>query len=65
MVVLRGKTDFILKSDRQNPRRFGTLETAMTEVRHLGLQRCEVNLETWAGKMLRSVKTPLNLAVRD
>jgi alpha-ketoglutarate-dependent taurine dioxygenase len=65
MVVLRGNTDFILKSDRQNPRRFGTIETAMTEIRHLGLQRCEVNLEKWAGKTARPVTPILNLAIED
>lgn len=53
IVILRGNADFMLKSDRQNPRRFGTLETALAEIRHLGLQRCEVNLEKWLGKVPR------------
>jgi hypothetical protein len=65
MVVLRGNTDFVLKSERQNPRRFGTIETAMAEIRQLGLQRCEVDLERWARKMSCSAKSPLNLAVED
>ena len=53
IVILRGNTDFVLKSDRQNPRRFGTLETALAEIHELGLQRCEVNLEKWLGKVSR------------
>lgn len=52
-IIFRGNVDFVLKSDRQNPRRFGTLETALAEIRHLGLQRCEVNLEKWLGKVAR------------
>lgn len=59
VIVLRGQSDFVLKSDRQNPRRFGTLETALAEIRHLGLQRCEINLERWLGKTPRQVPASL------
>jgi hypothetical protein len=62
IIVLRGNSDFVLKSDRQDPRRFGTLETAMAEIHRLGLQRCEVNLEKWTGKVTSSIKRSSRLA---
>lgn len=61
VIILRGNIDFVLKSDRQNPRRFGTLETALAEIRDLGLPRCEVNLENWLGKVSRLAANPTHL----
>jgi hypothetical protein len=56
-IFLHGGSDFVLKSERQSPRRFALLETAMDEVRRLGLTRCEVNLEQWHGKAARLSST--------
>jgi hypothetical protein len=56
-IFLHGGSDFVLKSERQSPRRFALLETAMEEVRRLGLTRCEVNLEQWHGKAARQPST--------
>ena len=49
-IYLHGGSEFVLKSERQSPRRFALLETAMEEVRRLGLTRCDVYLEQWHGK---------------
>jgi hypothetical protein len=57
-IFLHGGSEFVLKSERQSPRRFALLETAMEEVRRLGLIRCEVNLEQWHGKSARPASAP-------
>jgi hypothetical protein len=46
-IVLRGRNDFVLKSERQNPRCFGTLETALGEIRKMGLRRAGIDFENW------------------
>lgn len=46
-IILHGRADFVLRSDRQNPRAFAKVETAMTEVRRLGLRHAAVDFEKW------------------
>jgi hypothetical protein len=46
-VILRGRSDFVLKSERHNPRRFGTIETALGEIRKMGLHRAKIDFEKW------------------
>jgi hypothetical protein len=46
-IVLRVNHDFILKSERQNPRRFGTIETALGEIKKMGFQRADIDFEKW------------------
>ena len=66
IIILHSGNSFVLKSDRQNPRRFATLETAVAEVRHLGFQRCEVNVERWDGKApRRNSAAPLTQATSE
>lgn len=46
-IVLRGRHDLVLKSERQNPRRFSTIETALGEIRKMGLSRADIDFEKW------------------
>lgn len=52
-VTFLGKICYVLKSERQSPRLYGTLETAIAEIKQLGLTRCEVHFGQWAGKRIR------------
>lgn len=53
VVTFLGKVRYVLKSERQNPRLYGTLETAIAEIKQLGITRCEVNFGQWIGKRSR------------
>lgn len=46
-IILRGRNEFVLKSDRLVLRRFATLETALGEIQKLGLRRAEIDFERW------------------
>lgn len=46
-ILLRGRAEFVLKSDRQNPRSFAKIETALSEVMGLGLRHAEIDFERW------------------
>lgn len=46
-ILLRGKEDFVLKSERKNPKPFVKLETAIEEIKGLGLRRAEIDFQTW------------------
>ena len=46
-VVLRGRQEFVLRSKRQNPKSFAKVETALEEIKGLGLRHAEVNMEKW------------------
>ncbi|WBS00102.1 hypothetical protein OU994_17415 [Pseudoduganella sp. SL102] len=46
-IVLRGREDFILRSARQDPKAYAKIETALAEVRSLGLRFAEVEFSKW------------------
>jgi hypothetical protein len=46
-IVLRGRADFVLRSERQNPRPFATIETALVELKALGLRHAEIDFARW------------------
>lgn len=46
-IVLRGRDEFVLRSARQNPKAFAKVETALDEIKGLGLRHAEVNMEKW------------------
>ncbi|NIA56715.1 hypothetical protein HAV22_24130 [Massilia sp. TW-1] len=52
-ITFVGKVKYILKSERQSPRLYGTLETAIAEIKELGLTRCEIHFGRWTGKRNR------------
>lgn len=54
-VTFLGQAPYILKSERQSPRLFGTLETAILEMKQLGLTRCEVRFDEWPGRPRRAL----------
>lgn len=47
MIILRGSVEFQLKSERKNPKPFVKLETAIAEVKLLGLRSVEVEFKKW------------------
>lgn len=46
-IVLRGRDEYVLKSARQNPRAFAKIETALAEIKELGLRHAEVEFSKW------------------
>lgn len=60
-IVLRGRADFILKSERQNPRRFARVETALGELRKMGLRTADVDFRKWTPEQdnLKKGKLPV------
>lgn len=56
-VTFFGKVRYVLKSERQTPRLYGTLETAIAEIKQLGITRCEVHFGQWTGKQSRHQPT--------
>lgn len=46
-VILRGSAEFRLKSERQNPKAFARLETALEEIKALGLRHAEIDFTKW------------------
>lgn len=46
-IVLRGSTEFVLKSERKNPKPFMKIETALAELRSLGLRYAEIDFVKW------------------
>lgn len=47
-IVLRGKNEYVIKSARQNPKAFAKIETALAEVKGLGLRTAEVEFSKWS-----------------
>lgn len=46
-IVLRGREEYLVRSARQCPKAFARLETALEEIKGLGLRHAEVNMEKW------------------
>ena len=46
-IVLRGRDEFVLKSARQNPKAFAKIETALLEIKGLGLRHAEIDFTKW------------------
>lgn len=46
-IVLRGRDEFVLRSKRQNPKAFAKIETALDEIKGLGLRHAEVDFTKW------------------
>lgn len=46
-IILRGRQDFTLKSERKNPKPFVKLETAIAEIKGLGLRTAEIDFVKW------------------
>lgn len=46
-IVLRGRHEFVVRSARQSPKAFAKVETALEEIKGLGLRHAEVNMEKW------------------
>jgi hypothetical protein len=46
-IVLRGRDEFVLKSARQNPKAVAKIETALVEIKGLGLRHAEISFEKW------------------
>jgi hypothetical protein len=48
-IVFRGQAEFVLKSQRQNPKAFVKVETALAELKALGLRHAEIDWTKWQG----------------
>jgi hypothetical protein len=46
-IVLRGRQEYLVKSARQNPKAFATLETALNEIKGFGLRSAEIDFTKW------------------
>lgn len=46
-IVLRGREELILRSSRQDPKAYARIETALSEVKGLGLRHAEVEFSKW------------------
>jgi hypothetical protein len=46
-IILRGRDEYVLKSARQNPRAFAKIETALQEIREMGLRHAEIDFVKW------------------
>lgn len=46
-ILLRGSAEFVLKSERKNPKPFVKLETAIAEIHGLGLRHAEIDFQKW------------------
>lgn len=46
-ILMHGRADFVLKSERQNPRAFVGVEAAMKVVRSLGLRSASLDFAKW------------------
>lgn len=46
-IILRGREELILRSARQDPKAYAKIETALTEVKALGLRHAEVEFSKW------------------
>lgn len=46
-IVLRGRQEMVLRSERQNPRAFVKLETAVGVVHSMGLRHAEIDFSKW------------------
>lgn len=64
-VTLLGKVDYVPRSKRQNPRIFGTLQTAIGKIRYLGLTRCELHFDPWQGNATRGCVVPMSSGTSD
>lgn len=55
-ITFVGKAEYILKSERQSPWLYGTLDTAIAEIKELDLTRCEIRFGHSTGKRNRRRK---------
>jgi len=46
-IVLRGRDEYLVRSARQCPKAFARVETALEEIRGLGLRQAEVDFKKW------------------
>ena len=46
-IVLHGNEEFILRSARQDPKAYAKIETALDEIKGLGLRTAEVEFSKW------------------
>lgn len=46
-IVLRGRDEFRLKSARMDPKEFARVETALDELKGLGLRQAEIDFKKW------------------
>lgn len=55
-IILRGSMEFQLKSERKNPKPFAKLETAIEEIKALGLRHAEIDFVKWQSEP-RTIET--------
>lgn len=46
-ITLRGRQEIVLRSERQNPRPFAKIETAVGVVHSMGLRHAEIDFTKW------------------
>jgi len=46
-IKLRGRDEYVVRSKRQNPKAFAKVETALDEIKGLGLRHAEVDFTKW------------------
>lgn len=46
-IVLRGRDEYVVRSKRQNPKAFAKIETALDEIKGLGLRHAEIDFSKW------------------
>jgi hypothetical protein len=46
-IVLRGREEYLVRSARQCPKAFAKVETALEEIKGLGLRHAEVDFSKW------------------
>lgn len=47
IVLKGGKEEFVVRSVRHNPKAFAKIETALVEVKEIGLNSAEVDMAKW------------------
>lgn len=46
-IVLRGREEFVLRSKRENPKAYARVETALDELKGMGLRHAEIEFTKW------------------
>lgn len=47
-IVLRGREEYVLRSKRENPKAYAKVETALDELKGMGLRHAEVDFTKWS-----------------
>jgi hypothetical protein len=47
-IVLRGRDEYVLRSKRENPKAYAKIETALDELKGMGLRHAEVDFSKWS-----------------